>query len=73
MSPAFTRRFQGTLLWIPTIVLLAFAYGACTLYGRRVQSDFGCSRSDVRRSKLHISRPSQAGFGLPYSVLVRHY
>lgn len=49
MTPAFTLQNQGALLWIPTISLLPFPYGAFTLCraafqrtsGQEVREDVG--------------------------------
>ena len=32
MTPAFLLQIQGTVLWIPAISLLAYSYGAITLW-----------------------------------------
>jgi hypothetical protein len=74
MPPRFTRDFQRTLLRIPGVAVLHFAYGAVTLCVPRSSTWFGY---EVRAISLvlqhHISVPSRDGFGLPCSVFDRLY
>ena len=55
MPPRFTRDFQRTLLRIPGIAVLHFAYGTFTLYGRCIPPSFGYAvRADPGPSTPHF-------------------
>ena len=73
MSPNFTRQNQGALLWIPAQLLLAYAYGAFTLYG----GPFQATSALPARRRLVLNPTSAKGFpkafGLGSSPFGRPY
>ena len=71
VPPSFPRDIQRTVLGIPPIPPLPFAYGTFTLYGLSFQARSAWEASGYGGPLLHISPPSPGGDSVcpwPFSI-----